>query len=237
VARWLAVFIGLSLGCSRHADVRVAAAISLEPWLTGTLAAYRDAHPEPSYGASGILEKQIAAGAPVEVFLSASPEEVEALGPRVVARDTVAKNRLVLALSKDAVALVHAPADLESPAIHRVAVGRPNSVPAGRYAQQTLEALGLWRPLLPKMLFANNVAEVRAWVERGDVEAGFVYATEAAGLPAVRPLPQAPVVEIVAALLTAPEGKPPSERARRLYEFLTSPERLPSLQAAGFSPP
>jgi len=238
MARQLAAALCLLTACSHRSDIRVSAAISLEPWLTGALADYRAAGGAPveaSYGASGILEKQIAAGAPVAVFLSASPLEIDGLGAAVAARKQIAGNRLVLAVSKDAVSLVHGPADLASPAIHRIAIGRPQSVPAGRYAQEALEHLSLWQTLLPKLVFANHVAEVRAWVQRGEVEAGFVYASEAAGLPAVITLPGGPSVQIVAALLAA--GDRPAPAARGLYEFLTSPDRLPSLKAAGFSPP
>ncbi|MHB8417510.1 MAG: molybdate ABC transporter substrate-binding protein [Myxococcales bacterium] len=228
--RAVAALLCLLTACARQPQAHVAAAISLEPWL-GPLLVSKAAAVTVSYGASGILERQIAAGAPVDVFLSASPIEVDALGPRVLERREIARNRLVLALSRDGAARVHGPADLASSAIHRIAVGRPQSVPAGRYAQQTLERLALWKPLLPKLIFADHVAEVRAWVERGDAEAGFIYESEAAGLRAVLPLPSAPEVRVVAALLN---GTP---AAREIYGFLASPDRLPSLRAAGLAPP
>ncbi len=235
-ARRLVLLAGLLIGCSRRPAVRVSAAVSLEPWLKGALADYRGAAVEATYGASGILERQIAAGAPVDVFLSASPAEIDELGARVRARRDIASNRLVLALSREGAALIHRPEDLASAAVHRIALGRPQSVPAGRYAQVALERLSLWRTLEPKLLFANHVAEVRAWIARGDVEAGFVYASEAAGLPAALPLPTAPRALLVAALLGG-EAAEPSPAARSLYEFLTSRDRLASLASAGFAPP
>jgi molybdate transport system substrate-binding protein len=223
--------------CAAKPPLRVSAAISLQAWLAPTLLTFEKDHPgtkvEASYAASGVLERQIEAGAPVDVFLSASPAEIDRLALRapLPARATVARNRLVLALGQDAGA-VHGVRDLISPSIHRIALGRPKSVPAGRYAQETLERLGLWQTLLPKLIYADNVAEVRAWVARGDAEAGFVYRNEATGLPTAVELPEAPAVELVAALLpgASPQG-------RGLFDFLTSRDRGPSLQAAGLLPP
>jgi molybdate transport system substrate-binding protein len=188
---------------------------------------------EANYGASGILEHQIEAGAPADLFLSASPDEIDRIAGHapVLARATVARNRLVLALSRDA-GFIHGLRDLTSPAIHRIALGRPKSVPAGRYAQETIERLGLWQTLLPKLIYGNSVAEVRAWVVRGDAEAGFIYGNEAAGVPAIVELPEAPAVESVAALLP---GSPPP--ARLLFDYLTSADRGPSLRSAGLLPP
>ncbi len=231
---WLAL---LCSACAAKPALHVSAAISLQPWLTGTLRAFEQEHGgtkiEASYGASGVLERQIEAGAPADVFLSASTDEIDRLASHssLVARATVARNRLVLALSRDAAA-IHGPRELTSSAIHRVALGRPKSVPAGRYAQEMLERLGLWQTLLPKLIYADNVAEVRAWVMRGDAEAGFVYGSEATGLPTVVELPDAPPVEAVAALLpgASPQG-------RLLFDYLTSKDRAPSLRNAGLVPP
>ncbi len=223
--------------CAPKHTLHVSAAISLQPWLAPTLAAFERSQPgttvEASYGASGTLERQIEAGAPADLFLSASPDEVDRLAARSPpsARATVARNSLVLALSKDA-GPIHGIRDLTSPSIHRVAMGRPKSVPAGRYAQETIERLGLWPQLLPKLIYGDNVAEVRAWVARGDAEAGFIYRSEAAGLPAIVELPEAPPVELVAALL--PNAPP---QARSLFDYLTSRDRGPSLRDAGLLPP
>jgi molybdate transport system substrate-binding protein len=227
----------LSAACAPKHTLHVAAAISLKPWLVPTLASFERSQTgttvEASYGASGALERQIEAGAPADLFLSASPGEVDRLAASspLSARTTLARNRLVLALSKDA-GPIRSIRDLTSPSIHRIAMGRPKSVPAGRYAQETIERLGLWPQLLPKLIYGDNVAEVRAWVARGDAEAGFIYRNEAGGLPTIVELPEAPPVELVAALLpTAPP------QARALFDYLTSRDRGPSLQDAGLLPP
>ncbi len=225
----------LLAACARR-PVRIAAAVSLEPWLAPELASFSAGHRgtevEASYGGSGALERQVEAGAPIDVFLSADPEWVDRLGAhvRLAARAPLAGNRLVLALSREAAARVRRPEDLAAAGLHRVALGRPASVPAGRYAEKTLRAMGLWDPLLPALVYADHVAEVRAWLLRGDVEAGFVYANEAAGF-AVLPLPRAPPVVLIAALVSD------TPRSREVFQYLTSRERASSLAAAGFLPP
>jgi molybdate transport system substrate-binding protein len=63
--------------------------------------------------------------------------------------------------------------------VGKIAVGNPKSVPAGQYAEESLRALGLWDRLQPKLVFAENVRQVLDYVGRGEVDAGFVYTTDA----------------------------------------------------------
>jgi molybdate transport system substrate-binding protein len=69
-------------------------------------------------------------------------------------------------------------ADLLQPRVQRIAIGNPKTVPAGQYAEETLRALGLWDGLRQKLVFGENVRQVLEYVARGEVEAGFVYATD-----------------------------------------------------------
>jgi molybdate transport system substrate-binding protein len=70
--------------------------------------------------------------------------------------------------------------DLTSPGVKRIAVGNPEFVPAGHYAKKALSAYGLWDKLSPKFIYADNVRQVLDYVARGEVDAGFVYITDAA---------------------------------------------------------
>ncbi len=222
------------VGCHGDASVRVAAAASLEDWLPGALRAYAEAHPgarvEATFGGSGALERQIEGDAPVAIFLSASPRELDRLAAegRVARQLPLAENELVLVAPKEGAASL---ADLTTPRVRRIAIGQPETVPAGRLARQFLERLGLWKALEPKLVFAEDVVEVRAWVARGEVEAGFVYRTETAGLSPTS-LPGPPRTELVAALL---RGAPAS--AGELFEFLLADRSRSQLRAAGFAPP
>ena len=137
-----------------------------------------------NFGSSGELQKQIEAGAPADVFISAASrqmDELEAKGLLVpAARRVFARNALTVITPVDARIDVATPADLASPRVGRIAIGNPRTVPAGQYAEESLRALGLWERLQPKLIFGENVRQVLEYVARGEVDAGFVYATDAA---------------------------------------------------------
>lgn len=134
-----------------------------------------------NFAASGVLVQQIAQGAPVDVFASADQDTMDrAAAQKLIAADTrhdFAANALVLAVPADSP--VQRVADLAGPAVKRIAVGKVASVPVGRYTQQALGSAQLWSALSPKLVFADNVRQVLDYVARGEVEAGFVYRTDA----------------------------------------------------------
>ncbi len=135
-----------------------------------------------NFAASGVLLQQIAQGAPVDVFASADqPTMDRGAAQQLIATDTrrdFAANSLVLIAPAQGAAPA-ALADLAQPQIRRIAVGKPASVPVGRYTQAALEDARLWAPLQPKIVFADNVRQVLDYVSRGEVDAGFVYRTDA----------------------------------------------------------
>jgi molybdate transport system substrate-binding protein len=136
-----------------------------------------------NFGASGDLGKQIEAGAPVDLFLSAAERQMDALERRQLimasSRRVFARNVLTVVKPHDSrVDLTKTP-DLLAAPIRRIAIGNPRTVPAGQYAEESLRALGLWERLAPKLVFAENVRQVLDYVARGEVDAGFVYATDA----------------------------------------------------------
>lgn len=136
-----------------------------------------------NFAASGVLLQQIAQGAPVDVFASADQDTMNRGGEqKLIAADTrrdFASNTLVLVAPLQAAPAVLTLAALGKPEVRRIAVGKVASVPVGRYTQQALEAVQLWAPLQPKLVFADNVRQVLDYVSRGEVEAGFVYRTDA----------------------------------------------------------
>ena len=137
-----------------------------------------------NFGASGDLQKQIEAGAPVDVFLSAAQRQMDELEKANLvvpaSRRVFAKNVLIVVKPADSRVDITKPADLLGPRVTRIAIGNPKTVPAGQYTEESLRALGLWDHLQPKLVFAENVRQVLDYVARGEVEAGFVYATDAA---------------------------------------------------------
>jgi molybdate transport system substrate-binding protein len=136
-----------------------------------------------NFAASGPLLQQLERGAPVDVFASADQETMnrgqgKGLISATSRRDFTA-NRLVLVASSLSPVVIKSLDDLTNPAVKRIAVGKPETVPAGRYAQQALEMQKLGELLRPKFIYADSVRQVLDYVSRGEVEAGFVYLTDA----------------------------------------------------------
>lgn len=172
------------IGARAQGPLVVFAAASLKPALD-EIAAGREGGAALSYASSGTLARQVAAGAPADVVILAAADWMDWLDGQGLLEGeavSVASNRLVLAGPPDA-----APVALETGAIlarlgeGRLAIGDPMSVPAGRYAQQALEALGLWPALAPRLLAAQDARAALAYVESGDAPLGIVYGSDTAG--------------------------------------------------------
>lgn len=194
-----------------------------------------------NFGASGALLQQIAQGAPVDVFVSADEETVDrGIAQKLLAAETrrvIVSNSLVLVTAKDSQAVTSLQS-LGGPAVRRIAIGKPATVPAGRYSQQALERAGLWNSLAERFVYADNVRQVLDYASRGEVDAGIVYATDA--------LVQRDRVRVAATI----EGHAPirypaiavaDSRRRELavafIDFLRSPQAQERLAVAGFRPP
>lgn len=136
-----------------------------------------------NFAASGPLLQQIENGAPADVFASADQETLDkAAGRKLIdpaSRRNFASNRLVLIQPK-AGAPLKTVGDLKAGSIRRIGIGNPASVPVGRYTRDVLQAEGLWDTLTDKFIPADSVRQVLDYVSRGEVDAGFVYATDAA---------------------------------------------------------
>jgi molybdate transport system substrate-binding protein len=137
-----------------------------------------------NFAASGVLIQQIIQGAPVDVFASADQETMDrGVQQKMIDADSrrdFAANTLVLVLPAQGTPPVSKLADLATPAVKRIAVGKTATVPVGRYTQQALEHAGLWSALQPKFVQADTVRQVLDYVARGEVDAGFVYRSDAA---------------------------------------------------------
>ena len=137
-----------------------------------------------NFGASGDLQKQIEAGAPIDLFLSAAQRQMDELEKQnlivAASRRAFARNALVVIKPADSRVDITKPADLLEARVGRIVIGSPKTVPAGQYAEESLRALGLWDRLQPKLVFSENVRQALDYVARGEVDAGFVYTTDAA---------------------------------------------------------
>ena len=190
--KMLAVLLLGGAGLAASAQtLTVSAAASLTNVLKELGARYETAHPgvklQFNFAASGVLIQQIAQGAPVDVFISAD-EETMARGIEqklldAASRRDIASNQVVLIAPTTGGVPLAALADLGGAAVKRIAIGKLATVPVGRYTKQSLDAAKLWSALEPKFVYADSVRQVLDYVARGEVEAGFVYATDAAVMP------------------------------------------------------
>lgn len=234
----LLVLLALVLGGCGPApgeDITLAAASSLRRALPELIAA-SGMPVSATYGGSGSLRRQIAAGAPVDGLLFAGPQHVDALREEglVGPSRTLATNDLVLI----APAVSDAPwtfATLGANPPGRLAVGDPRTVPAGRYAEETLRAGGTWDAVAPGLIPAADVGAVLTWVRRGEVDVGVVYGTEVIGVDGVAVLdrtPGASTPQVVAATVLAGPG---AARADAFFDFVASPAGQAILRRHGFS--
>ena len=136
-----------------------------------------------NYGSSGALQHQIEQGAPVDLFFSASTQQLDALEKEgLIDRahtKNLLKNELVLIVPKSSSLKIKSLNDLTKNQVTKLSIGTPETVPAGNYAKESLVSKKLWKAVQPKIVYANDVRQVLDYVETGNVEAGLVYRTDA----------------------------------------------------------
>lgn len=169
-----------------NSDLLVSAAASLKDVMEEIKPLYQQSKQNVNikynFGSSGALLQQIQQGAPVDVFISAAKKQVDTLDQsgQLLAgtRSILAKNRLVLIVPRN-VTGISSFYNLKDPKIKKIAIGEPRSVPAGQYADQVLQKLGIHQQIKSKLVYGNNVRQVLAAVESGNADAGLVYITDA----------------------------------------------------------
>lgn len=207
---------------------------------------FEKAHPEVKiqavYDSSGKLQKQIEEGLEADVFMSAASKQMRALveGGYVEEATVVdlLENKLVLIQHKEVEDKVTSFDEVISEKIDVLALGNPETTPAGQYAKGVFENLGIWEQVTPKLSLAGNVTEVLNWVELGSAKAGIVYATDAKKSREVVVVANAPeeylaqkVVYPIAPLVKSAH----SDEAKALVEFLQSEFALKTFEDFGFT--
>lgn len=232
---------------ARPAPLRVSAAVSLLPPLREIAELFRQAHPEVRVelngGGSGVLLQQARRGAPVDLFVSASVDELVVLERegRLLpgSRRALASNRLVV-LTRPGDDPPTSVERLASTDYDLVAVGNPRTAPLGRYTLQALERLGLLDAVRSRLVYAENARQVVEYVARGEVAAGVAYATDAAlGGTRVRRGPTFPPdvhapIEYVGAVL---RGSTNPVAATQFLQAIVSDTGVRVLDRHGFLPP
>lgn len=224
----------------------IAAAASLEKCYTEKLIPmfekeHSNVKIEGTYDSSGKLQTQIEQGMEADVFMSAATEQMDNL----VDEDYISKDDVVDLLENKLVLIVpakNANEDITSfetaAKAETIAVGDPESVPAGQYAKEAFTNLNMWDDVNSKASFGTNVTEVLNWVAKGSAECGVVYATDAASTDDVKAVAEAPedalktpVIYPVASLKNSKN----KEMADEFVKFLQTDEALDVFKSYGFT--
>lgn len=228
------------------ADLVVSAASSLTDAFKNVAQAYEAKNPGTkvvlNFGASDVLMQQIVNGAPADVFASADQTAMDkAVGEKVInsaTRKDFAANQIVMIVPTDSKLNLTALKDLNKPEVKRVAYGNPASVPVGRYTKSALEAAGQWAPVEAKGVLAQNVRQALDYVARGEVEAGFVFATDAAIMAdKVKVAVRVPATTPVTYPIAAVAGSKQEAQANGFIAFVLSPAGQDILAKYGFLKP
>ena len=180
----LSFFLSVS---SWAADLTVSAAASLTQAFQEIGSQFEAQNPGTklrfNFAASGALLQQIVNGAPVDVFACADTDTMAKAVAKAVVNASESKvfatNRLVLVTPAKSDLALKQLSDLKKPEVKRIAMGVPASVPAGHYAQGVLDKASLWADVKDKIISTQNVRQALDYVARNEVDAGFVYASDA----------------------------------------------------------
>jgi len=225
-------------------ELTVSAAASLTDVLEELQKAFKEKHPEAkftnNFGSSGTLAQQIEQGAPADIFLSADQKWMDALSEKgMIAEDTrrdFSGNKIVLIAKKDSDINIDSFEELTDK-IGQIAIGNPESVPAGAYAKQVLEKLGEWESLEKYFVYGSDVAQTLKYVESGNTDIGFVYSTDALLSDKVKVLAEAdpswhkPIVYPSAVLKDTKNF----DEAKAFVDFLSTAKAQKILNNYGFS--
>lgn len=201
IGLFLSLAIGV-VGCSSSEDkskkddtaseetvtLNISAAASLQEAMAELETKFKEIEPnvklEVNLGASGALQQQIEEGAPCDVFISAGEKQMTALSDKDLlladTNKTLLTNDLVLVVAKGT--KVKDLDALSTDDISKIAIGDPESVPAGKYAKEVLDNTKLYDNVKDKLVLAKDVKEVLSWVQKGNADVGFVYLSDATGV-------------------------------------------------------
>ncbi|MBD8497343.1 molybdate ABC transporter substrate-binding protein [Paenibacillus sp. CAU 1523] len=226
-------------------ELTISAAASLTDALTEIQKSYEAANTNMklnfNFGGSGALQQQIEQGAPVDLFLSAAPKNMNALVDKKLIdtnqQRTLLTNELVVVVPSSASITLESLGDLTKENIKKMAIGIPESVPAGNYAKEALTHAQLWESLQAKTVQAKDVRQVLQYVETENVEAGFVYKTDALSSSKVKiafsvdPNSYTPVQYPIGIVKSSKHSK----ESEAFYTYLQSKEALDVFVKYGFS--
>jgi molybdate transport system substrate-binding protein len=226
-------------------ELTILAAASLTDVTKELAELYQEAAPNValifSYGSSGALQTQIEEGAPADIFLSAASKQMNALEEEDLllagTRKDLLLNKVVLIVPSDSTLALTAFEEVANETVKSVALGEPEGVPVGQYAEQVFTSLGIVDAVKAKTNYGSDVKQVLTWVESGEVDCGVVYSTDTI------------ISDKVSVVCEAPEGSHEDiiypaaviessafpEAAKAFLEFLSTDEAAAVFEKYGFS--
>ncbi len=238
--------VGMLPDSEQEPDViTVSAAASLTEAFTDIASHFEEKNPGTNvslnFAGSGNLRMQIEGGAPIDVFASADESQMDILSNEILidnsSREDFAQNSLVLIVPASSTLNITGLKDLADPQIEKISIGNPDTAPAGKYSRLALTETDLWNRLEKKMVLAEDVKQVLVYVERGEVDAGFVYMTDAktsqpGTIKIVASVPVSTPVNYPIAVVSSSEHK---EEAQEFLDFVTGEEGQKILKEHGFT--
>ncbi|MCA0986593.1 molybdate ABC transporter substrate-binding protein [Guptibacillus algicola] len=241
--RILLVVMSLILaGCQTSDDpnqtITVAAASSLSDAMEETIESYEETHPDIDISlhvaSSGVLANQIKQEAPIDVFVSASNEHFSAVDSLMddTYRTDLLTNELVVITKEDTTVTTWD--DLLSKNVKRIAIGTPETVPAGAYAQEALTSMDLWKDLESKLIYSKDVRQVLTYVETGNSEAGIVYSSDLNASEDVMMVARVPQENYSTIIYPAGVVKGAPQAAEEFFTYLKSDQAMQTFEDYGF---
>lgn len=242
--KWmLGLCLLLSMTFATAAELTISAAATLTNAFKDMAQAFEAQNPDVkvrlNFGASDALAQQVIRGAPVDVVATADQEVMDRLAKQNLlqsgSRANFAGNTLVVVVPVDAQLPIRKMTDLSQSGVKRIAVGHAAGTPIGRYARQAIEKAGLWTALEPKMIYAQNVRQSLDYVARKEVEAGFVFVTDAnSRSDKVKTAFIVPTAQPITYPMAVVKQSPQPEQARRFVQFVLSPAGQTIMGKYGF---
>lgn len=224
-------------------ELTISAAASMQNVLAEIKELYRQNYPQVdltfNFASSGLLQHQIEQGAPIDIFISAAPQQMDILESKqlllVQTRQDLVQNQMVLIVPKENQAITTF-VDLTKEATNQVALGEPSVVPAGQYAREILSSLNIDKKIESKSIYGKNVRQVLNYVATGNVDAGIVYLTDAKMAKEIKIIATANQSHYSTVVYPAAVVKDSNypEAAQRMLEFLVTPEAQAIFKRHGF---
>jgi molybdate transport system substrate-binding protein len=246
---WLGIAIalvssGVLIGQADHKPITVSAAASLTDALTAIGKDYGShgmGAVRFNFAASNVLARQITAGAPADMFISADEAQMDLVGAAHLIKEgtrvALLRNQLAVIVPNDRPRTLKSFREIADPAFKRIALGDPEAVPAGVYAKQYLQTQGLWDAVKDRVVPTGSVRAALAAVETGAADAGIVYRTDArialrAAVAWVVPADQGPRIVYPAAIVKTTSAP---DEAQRFLEYLRGGNAALTFEHFGFS--